>query len=270
MKRRSTLIGLGSLAIGSGATLSAAAFSNSVNPSSDMRVVVEEQLIVEPGIMFRDGSDPDDPFDPDSATTGTNVYDNDGFSGSGDEIFGGNGDPGLEDIGFGDVQAASANDAVNDNLKLEVALPFEEDKWLGNGSEGFLQIRNDTTEDQEVAIRFETFGADTNGDQDQRGGAVSESDVVDILSFREGKTGNKNKISSIDVGTGSSPPIDDQTVANTVTVGTGDIEQVFLDYDTTIASSDIETAAGVGNPFADGTADLVDALRVGTDPTNTQ
>ncbi|MDR9380279.1 MAG: hypothetical protein RI560_01220 [Natronomonas sp.] len=261
MKRRTALIGLGSLAFGSGATLSASAFQNSVSPSSDMRVVVEEQLIVEPGAMFRDGDgDPDGQFNPNNSGGGggTSTWDNDSYS-----IFGGNGDPGLEDIGFGDVRAVSANDATNGDLKFEVALPFDDSAWIGNDSDGFMQIRNDTSDPQTVAIRFEEFGTDTTGNQDSRGGDVSESDVVNIYEFKDS---SRNQISSVDTGS----DVDDQTVADTVTISPGAVEQVFIDFDTTISKSDIEAAAGAGNPFGDGTADLVDTLRVGTDPFNTQ
>lgn len=54
MKRRSALIGLGSLAFGSGAVFSSATFTNSVGPSSDMRVVVAEDLEVRAGQAFND------------------------------------------------------------------------------------------------------------------------------------------------------------------------------------------------------------------------
>ena len=269
LSRRKTVIGMGMLAAGSGAAFSSAAFNNSVSPSSDMRVVVEEQLIVEPGIMFRDGSNADDTFDPSTVGTGPNsenLYDNDGIGGSGTEIFGGNNDDGLADITFDDVPAASANDDSNDNLSLEVATLLEVDDQIGSSSEGFIQIRNDTSESQTVAIRFEEFGPGTGGSQDSKGGAVSESDVVSIYEFYDS---SDSKISSVDTGSA----VADQTVAGTVTISPGNVEQVYLDYDTTISTNDIKSAAGIGgNPFDDqqGTADLVDMLRVGTDPSNTQ
>lgn len=189
LTRRKTVLGLGLLATGSGAAFTNAAFNDSVSPSSDLRVVVEDsaQLVVEPGIIFRDGDSAKDPFDPSSTSYRTNVYDNDGFSGNGTELFGGNGNSGLEDISFGDVVAASANDAQNDKLELEVAVPLNDDRQLGNPSVGWLQIRNESSDPQDIGIRFERFGADTNGSQDGRGGDVSEEDVVDIFKLKEEK-----------------------------------------------------------------------------------
>jgi hypothetical protein len=52
--RRSTVLGLGMLATGSGAALTSVAFNNSVNASSDMRVVVDKRLEVRAGQAFND------------------------------------------------------------------------------------------------------------------------------------------------------------------------------------------------------------------------
>lgn len=263
LTRRKTVLGMGLLASGSGAALTSAAFSNNVSPSSDMRVAVGEQLIVEPGILFRDGNSPDDTFDPSAVGTGPN-QENLSDNGNGNGIFGGNNNSGLENISYDDVPAASANDDMNDNLSLEVATRLDADDVIGNAQDGFIQIRNDTSTDQDVAIRFDAFGPDTDGALSSNNGDVSESDVVDIYKFRNS---SNEKISSNDVGA----TVSDQTVANTVTVTAGTVEQVYLDYNTSIAESNIKTAATSGSPFNNqtGTTDLVDTLSVGTDPNNT-
>lgn len=259
MKRRTALMGLGLLATGSGATFTSAAFSSQVSPTSDLRVVVERGLIVEPGKLFRTG-DATSEVDP----TAVNSVPNGETLRETASLFGGIGNDGLEDIDVNDVPAAATNDATNDDLSLEVATRLQVDGRIGSEEEGFIQIRNETTTDREVAILFEQFGTDTVGDQDERGGSVSEADVVDIYEFYDS---NGNKISSNDVG----DAVAEQTVANTITVGAGDVEQVYLDYDTTVAADDIESAvSGSSGPFggSSGTADLVDSIRVGTNPSN--
>lgn len=255
VKRRGMLLGLGALATGSGAVFSSATFNNSVSPSSDMRVVVEEDLIVEPGILFRNGSDADDTFDPGGATPpGNETLFSDGGVFDGTSV-----DSSLTVPD--DLPAASANDAVNDNLSLEVATSIGTTDQIGTTSAGFIQIRNDTTENRDVAIRFDEFGADTTGDQDSNSGQVSESDVISIYEFYDT---SDNKISTDSVGSVPS----DQTVANFVTVPSGTVEQVYLSFDTTVAESDIRNAVNsTSSPFGGGqdTVDLVDTLGVGTD-----
>ena len=66
-KRRSMILGLGALAMGSGAAFTSAAFENSVDAGADMRVIVDERLIVRAGGLFDDLSagefdDSGDPF----------------------------------------------------------------------------------------------------------------------------------------------------------------------------------------------------------------
>lgn len=263
-RRRSMIIGLGSLAFGSGAVLSSAAFNDAVSPASDMRVVVDEPgLFVEPGIIFRDGDDPDDPFDPGGEEVqGARVYNNGGSDGSGTELFGGNGNAGLEDADlddFDDSPAVSANDAANDDLRIEIGLPLNIDDRIGNPAKGLLQVRNEATETKDVAVRFESFGSDTDGPQDGRGGDVDESDVVDIFQFERapGGGGGPARISSTDVG----DDVEDQRIEDVMTLDAGETKQIILEYDTTIADDDVQDAAGT-----DGTADLVDVLRFGTDP----
>ena len=53
-KRRSMILGLGALAMGSGTAFTSAAFENSVDAGADMRVIVDERLIVRAGGLFDD------------------------------------------------------------------------------------------------------------------------------------------------------------------------------------------------------------------------
>ena len=252
LSRRKTVLGLGMLAVGSGSVFTSAAFNNQVNPSSDMRVVVDEKLTVEPGILFRDGSNAGDPVSPTSSTPpdGETLKNQ-----TSDSLFGGNNDAGLDtnNIGVNDIPAASINDEVDGNLFLEVAVALGTNDKIGDSSNGVFQVRNDTNSDQDIAIRFNTFGPDvgTGGSQ------VSETQAVETFRFFDS---GDNQISTDDPTAG--PP----TVANAVTVDAGTVEQIYVDYNTTTHEGALETAAGIsGNPFNQQTAtvDLVDTIDVG-------
>ena len=58
------ILGLGALAMGSGAAFTSAALQNAMAADADFRVVVEDDLVVEPGSAFRDGSNSWDDYDP--------------------------------------------------------------------------------------------------------------------------------------------------------------------------------------------------------------
>ena len=255
LNRRKAVLGLGAMATGSGAVFSSATFNNSVSPSSDMRVVVEENLNVEPGILFRDGTNPDDAFDPGSASA---VDDETIQNQSDSSLFGGNNDDGLE-ITNDDLPAAAINDETDGSLFLETAVALGVDDQIGSSTYGVLQVSNETNRDFEIAIRFSGFGPDatSGGSQDQ----LSHQQVVETFTFKDS---NGNQISTSDVTT------DPQTVENTVTVSSGGTEQIYLDYDTKAHESMIQDAASIGgNPFNEQTAtvDLVDTIEIGTEDT---
>ncbi|WP_434522740.1 hypothetical protein [Halorubrum sp. AS12] len=274
VKRRSMVVGLGALATGSGAVFSSASFSNSVASSSDMRVVVEEQLAVEPGIIFRDGSNATDSFDPDSSTPpgSTSVYDK-----SSDDLFGGNDSDGLSAISPDDVPAAAANNSENGNLELQVAVLLDVNGEIGEDTVGLIQVNNETNESHDVAIRFSEFGNDVDSSSGEPAAdALSEKQVVETYKFYDS---SGNQISPdgssadatsgvLDSPDGTSPS---QTVANTVNVSAGATEQIHLDYDTVTHSDDIAAAADIsGNPFngSKDTVNLVDKLKVGVEDGN--
>jgi hypothetical protein len=249
------VLGLGALATGSGAVFSSAAFNNSVNPSSDMRVVVDEKLTLEPGILFRDGSSAGDTFDPTASTApdGETLQDQDSNS-----LFGGNTNAGLENITPGDVPAAAINDAVDGNLFLETAVALGADDKIGDSSNGVFQVRNDTNSSQDIAIRFPTFGPDVGAGGTQ----VTETEAVETFRFFDS---SDTQISTDDPT--ASPP----TVDNVVTVSPGNVEQIYVDYNTKTHEDALETAAGItGDPFQQQTAtvDLVDTIKVGVEDGN--
>lgn len=245
---------MGLLTGGSGAAFSSAAFNNSVNATSDMRVLVDnDQLTVEPGILFRDGTTSTDTFDPGAAgpgPNGTSLYDY-----SSNDLFGGVSNDGLSAIGAGDVPAVGISNDENGAITLQVATKTQTNSAIGDASEGVLQIRNDTADPQDIAIRY-TFGADA--------GSVGESNIVDIFEFKDGT--NNARISTDD------PTTAPQTVDNVVTVAAGTVEQIYIDYDTDTNSTAIEGAAGYGgsaNPFTQtDTVQLIKNISVGIEDGN--
>jgi hypothetical protein len=255
--RRKTLVGLGALATSSGAIFSSAAFSNSVNPSSDMRVVVADSLTLEPGIFFRSGSSATDGFDPNSSSPPGNGS---AFDQNSSSLFGGNNNPGLENNDVQDLPAAAINDDTNGDLFLETAVPLDDKDQLGDATNGLFQVTNDSTEAKPVAIRFTGFGPDGN----DTGDALSQQEVVETFKFYDS---GDNQIST----TTASTPYDEAPVANEVSIAPGTTEQIYLEYDTETYDTELRTAAGAGatgNPFSNNggtTIDLVDSIEVGVD-----
>jgi hypothetical protein len=243
------------LATGSGAIFSSAAFSNSVNPSSDMRVVVADSLTLEPGIFFRGGSSATDAFNPNSSTPPGNGS---AFNQTDSSLFGGEGNNGLENIDVQDLPAAAINDDTNGNLFLETAVPLDDTDTLGDASNGLFQITNDSTEAKPVAIRFTSFGPDADGDSDD----LTDQQVVETFKFYDS---GDNQISTATAST----PYDEAPVANEVSIPAGTTEQIYLEYDTETYAAELRTAAGVGSsPFGNPsgtTIDLVDQIEVGVD-----
>jgi hypothetical protein len=240
------------LAVGSGSVFTSAAFNNSVNPSSDMRVVVDDsELTLEPGILFRDGSSADAPFDPGASTPANSETLQDQDS---DSLFGGNSDGGLENISPSDLPAAAINDAVDGDLFLEVAVALGVDDKIGDGSNGVFQVRNDTTDDQFIAIRFPNFGSDV-------GNGVSEQKAVDTFQFFDS---DDTHISTTD------PAPSTQQVNDYVTVGPGEVEQIHVDYNTNDPTDVLKDAVDTsGSGFnRRGTVDLVDTIDVGVEQNN--
>jgi hypothetical protein len=266
VKRRSMVVGLGALATGSGAVFSSAAFSNSVTPSSDMRVVVDEDLTVEPGILFRDGPDPDDDFAPLSSNT---PYDSTVRNGNDSPLFGGN--DGLNDINVEDLPAASANNEEDGALNLEVAVALDVDGGqIGNGPNGLIQINNDSVDDRDVAIRFSEFGSDVADSGSAGSDEVTEEQVVETYEFYD----SSDTQISTDGGTANSNGIldDTQNVPNTVTVGAGETEQIHLAYHTDTHAQAIQDATDFdADPFSESqdTVNLVNEIEIGvTNGTN--
>jgi len=265
-KRRRVLMGMGALVFGSGAMSVQAGFNNSVSPTGDMRVVVPEEITVEPGAIFRDGvGDPDGTLNPSGNSpgpNGTTLKDQ-----AANSLFGGNDNDGLENLSISEVPAVAVNDASNNtngDLYLEAATGLAVDGQIGTGgtdAEGVIQVRNDTTASKDIAIRYQQFGNDASVNS----GDVAETNIVDIFQFRD------------ESGTQISPTDNSstQTVGGTATISPGAVEQIYIDFNTSDSAngsntveSELETAASTGgNPFQGqtDTVNLIDTLEVGVE-----
>ena len=267
VKRRTTILGLGVLAMGSGAAFTNASFENSASADADMRVLVEEQLIVEAGTAFRDGSQPDDDYDEDLDPTGgmfAGTNNSDFFDS--DEPNGGSNED-LDELDPGDTPAMFVNDQQNGELAIKLATPLDDDE---GGSptyrfENALQVTNENIDEVEVGVKFETFGADTDGDQDENDGDIDEDNVFDVYQFEAGD----NRISASGFDGVSSVESQEITDGGGVVLSAGETEQIDLivDLDDSDTRGEIISASNAsGNPFEGrfDTVQLVETLEFGT------
>ena len=245
--RRKTVLGMGALATGSGAAFSSAAFQSSVNPAADMRVVVEDNLVVEAGDAFRDSNNQylENPTNSKFYGTGT------------DGLFVGS--ENLNSINTDDLPAARVNDGQNSDLYIETAIKNRG----GDGTptivnfDNLLQVENIGTEVAEVGISYQPTN-DAYG-EDVLDGPIAGDDVTDAYEFySEGGSGGKiSPEETYDAGP-----------ANTTTVEVGDTEQIGLRIDLTNISDNIAAAADLdGNDVFGGgdqdTVDILNQIRVG-------
>jgi hypothetical protein len=200
-----------------------------------MRVVVDRPgLLVEPGISFRTGGNPTDPYDSSlDPTSGNFAGDNSNdFFDSGSPSTGGADGLG-SDIGLNDLPVAFVSNDTNGDISIQVAAP------LGTVStfEDMLQVTNNTGSSVNVGIKFSAFGVDTttsnlggSGDFTDNGGAVEVDNVISAYRFVDADN-TSNEISS--VSTDSPPTLDGQTTGSVLSVGDGNTEQITLEVDMT-------------------------------------
>ena len=235
VKRRTTILGLGALATGSGAAFTSAAFASSTEPSADFRVVVDQQLVVA--------------ANDDAADNVTTESDDSDASNPSDYLFGG--EDVLNEVTFGEVTSggeAAVNGEENDGLEVALAVTADE-----SGSfDPILQVQNDGETAADVGITIAEYGSDVDVDDDGSE-PIDTSDVDSAFTFQ----------------------IDGETVASDAfeTVDAGVTEDISIDLNLDeITESDLRNAADPGDPgsgdvFGDGaavdTVDLVDAIEVG-------
>ena len=246
--RRKAVLGLGALATGSGAVFSSAAFASSVSPSADMRVVVGQDfsnnLRVEAGDIFRNS---DGNFYPPSGSNAVNTVHDIGST----SFFSSNE---LDDLEVADLPAAGANDGYNDGLSLAVATAVGETAEIGNygtDDDGFIQVENNTPDDHDIQIEFDSFGEDVGTASDE----VTPDQVRQIYKFYD-SSGNPISTNK------------DGDIPYSITVASGTTEQIYLEVDTD--SNDLYGAVMDATSTNDSqfttnqdTVDLVDTISVG-------
>ena len=258
--------------MGSGAAFTSAAFEENLDAGSDFRVVADTDLQVQPGVAFRDGTDPDDNFSPEDGEAWA-------YDAQSNSLFD-NG--GLDDIDLGQFdgeRAATINDEVNDDLSPTLAVNMQPG---GNTVtfENILQVANNGgVESRELGIKFSGFGEDVdlndNADYTETpSGDVDPGAVVEGFQFDVNETTISTNRASSSFGDGEG--VEAQTVNDTVTIGPGDTEQinltVNLDNPSGFPGQIQSAAAPTGNPFngeAIDTVDLIDEIRFGVDPSST-
>ena len=262
-KRRTTILGLGALAMGSGAAFTSAAFADSATADADLRAVVETNLRVGPG---------DDAGNEDNITTDGDK--SDFFEGGelNDDVFDEEQDPPLAYV-----------DGENDELEIKTAVPVGEQVTFS----GLLEINNDNIDPVTIGIAYDRDSDDGNqygedidvGDNDE---GVLDPEVTrrshqfrvnEGLTFREGDETPDGLISpSVDGGSanvGSDVTIEQEfdRPANAVVLDPGQSIQVDLEIDLETDQGAIEDAADLNTNvfgFQQDTVQLISGFTVGT------
>jgi len=209
MKRRNVPITLGALATGSGAVATSAAISGTVDTSSNINVIVEEQLEVKAGNAFNDDG------------TVKSSYQNQYVPyPSNNEFFGNQSSPStdpLKDISRSDAPVATAsprNTTINDSLKLMVAISIENSTDTFT-FEDFLTIKNTGDDPKPVGIMYDRDYSQC-GEDVVVGGSfqndLSQHDVQHIYRFNTNDPVNGNVQISPDPRSNSDDPENSQTV----------------------------------------------------------
>lgn len=278
MKRRTALIGLGSLAAGSGAVFSSAAFNDSVNASSDMRVIVAENLEVRAGQAFEDDGTI-------NTSNGDITPSNYVEYASNPSFFDPSSDPepqGLADIDSDDLPVATVNrrdNNVNGDVKIQVAVNVDTTSVRFND---ILEIENKGTSSVKVGISYDRqggtgsgagqYGSDVNVGG-STGSEITEQTVQHVYRFIGFGTGTfgSGRISPNQSNTNDDPDnvakIDPGT---TIPVDLKiDLSKLFGFVDVQTQIEDAATLTGGLFQGRRDTVDLLDAITVGVeDPNN--
>jgi hypothetical protein len=256
LTRRKTVIGLGLLATGSGATFTSAAFQNTAAADSDLRVIVQE-----PGLEFEGNSansgDPKAIDDPD--------FFEDGPSGGLNETADGAFDDGAEPLAFAE--------GSNEDLTVKTAVPVGQNVTVSE----LFRVANNSNEAVTIGVAYDRENADfdvNSDDSGQYGADVSvgggssvlneenaqsiyqfkiapESDdsitninpggsnTADLLSPEPGESGVEGD------GSEGTSIVDDDLPATVATIPTGDTLVLDLEVNTASFQGKIEAEADI-------------------------
>jgi hypothetical protein len=290
--RRKAVVGLGMLAMGSGATLTSAAFQSSTQPSADLRVVVEDSLRVRAGKAFRDGQETGN-----YGTVNSNYGNKFEIPPSSESFFDSGG---LDDLDVDETPKATVNDKINDNLKIEVGVNPDDSEFADTNDLGadklrfpnILQVVNEGAQDLGIGILYDRNNT-AFGPNGQYGNAVDLSGSSDlniplvqhIYRFIVDKGSFQNINNDVQI----SPPTNTTGTTKTngyakgdhpeneVIVPSGEIANIHLDVFLTDAGGpfgSVDTTdilvdkATDNNPFSKDLSvlDLLDGITVATDP----
>jgi len=179
MNRRNFVVGLGTVATISGvASVTAASFADSVEPTADFQVIVDENLTLELGEGV---PDEETELDSDDGWTDEEInFDEQDVS------FEDDGEDGV--VAYTDLEAGDGDEPINDDIELQVAVANDPDEVNDTTYDDFLKVVNDGIQEQNIAITY-TFGDDvdegTTGDADggTSEGEINAEDVVDLFRF---------------------------------------------------------------------------------------
>lgn len=230
-KRRNVLVGLGALAMGSGALITQAAFESDTELSeADFRVIAAANLVVRRG--------------DDSAWEGSSLA--------------------FSELGPEDVPAAAVDSGFNEDLTVNVARRNAANEQVFSH---LLEVENQDGTSHEVAIGFTGFGEDVddsaNWDPAGDSSNLNAGDVAEMFRFRAESSGGTT--------TWISPDTEDSEYEDTITISSGEVYELDLVTDQSNnqvrAVNKKAGAAGGDNPFSgpdDPTpVDLLDNIEVG-------
>jgi hypothetical protein len=278
MKRRNLIYGMGLLAMGSGAAaLSGATLTSTVNPFARFNINVEGGLLVERGLSFSGSTN--------STTSSDGIGDASGvdFITVADDA---NDSTVADSLDF-DQQAFEVAADAGENADLSIALAVPFGSLSGGQSYTFpnlLQITNNANSSKNVAIEFDDGGensiegAETHGyvtDTNQPDLGVSDTavnasggtgptrlsfdEVASLFQFKAGTT-------AISPPGSTSGGNANQDAVNSVTIASGDTQQVSLTVDLhTDIKSKLDDIVSENNLSVDsGQFALVEEIYVGT------
>lgn len=271
-KRRNVVLGMGALAMGSGAMFTAAALDGSVTPDADFRVIVDQRLIARAGPAFRT----DGPGSSYAINSTWDTWREENYTADADnttDFFQDSSNP-LDAITVADLPTASVNDEDNNELRIQAALDVRESARSGNiDFAGLLEVENQSDDPQDVGITFAELGDDASAFTTQSSMSGDEA-IADMFEFyMANETGYQapgsatwTQISpgTADVGGGSAVGADP---ANTVTVGQGEFRMIRFLADPDSHRSDLVEVATADNDgftvqgFDD--VDLLNAIEIG-------
>lgn len=235
MKRRSVVLGIGTLALGSGATFTSAALQNAATTNnSNLEVFSVGELLVERGEDTNPGNGKASGVDYTSEVSVSNAGDlPDAFV------------EGNTQNGSLEIDAAVRNNASS--------ITFEE----------LLVVKNQGTVEANVGFGFSSFGGTVTG------GSISKDDVIDAYDFKV-SSGGANISPTSSTTDPTTPPN-----FKTVQPGSEFRVDLKIDLSVGSLISDINTERdGDVNPSFDGngvgdSVTLIDEITVGTENTST-